>query len=170
MDLRRRVLDEYNEEDFKAIIRLSLDDLDILAGLVSGQPGLVRDEQDDCDPLSHVKLQLRIALFQLGTKGLSIKKVAWIFGVSTGSVYAYTWRCIYAIDQLSLQFIVWPDQVRKAEISHWFRKEKGFPNCIGAVDGVPFEFDMGPEYEMNAWITCKHSFAMGVTMTCDHMG
>lgn len=108
-----------------------------MAELVSGQEGLaVGNRHGDYDPLSHIKLQLTVTLFRLGTKSISIKKVAWIFGVSRGLVHVYTWRCIYAIDQLAEQFIDWPDQAQRAEISRWFKTEKGFPSCIGAVDGV----------------------------------
>ena len=86
------MLEEYSEEDFKAIIRLSPDDLHALAELLSGQEGLaVGDRDGNDDPLTHIKLQLTITLFRLGTKGISIKKVAWIFGVSRGLVHAYTW-------------------------------------------------------------------------------
>ncbi|KAG0361033.1 hypothetical protein BGZ54_009271, partial [Gamsiella multidivaricata] len=152
----RRVLDEYNDNDFKAIIRLTPIEFQDMAELFAGHYGLVERDYDDEDGLSNIKLRLNITLFRLGTKGISIKKVAWIFGVSEGSVHGYTWWCIEAIDAMAENFVVWLDHQRRAEISRWFRKEKGFPNCIGAVDGVPFPFDMAPKYETKTWNTRKY--------------
>ena len=81
---------------------LSPDDLHALAELVSGQEGLTAGNRNgDDDPLSHIKLQLTVTLFRLGTKGVSVKKVAWIFGVSRGSVHAYTWRLLHIEGVLS---------------------------------------------------------------------
>lgn len=117
-----------------------------------------------------VVIQLKVALFHLGTKGISTAKVAWIFGVSEGSVHLYTWRCVHAIEDLMSLFVVWPDQDRKRVIANAFKIKHAFPQVIGAVDSVPFPFDCAPSYQLQAWITQKCTYAMGATAVCDHEG
>ncbi|KAF9544984.1 hypothetical protein EC957_011481 [Mortierella hygrophila] len=68
-------------------------------------------------------------------------------------------RGILAIEELEEQCIVWPDNERKAKISELFKTEKGFPNAIDAVDGVPFSFDSALSYgyvgSMNDSLACR---------------
>ncbi|KAK3823835.1 MAG: hypothetical protein J3R72DRAFT_354971, partial [Linnemannia gamsii] len=94
-----------------------------------------------------VRTQLLITLYRLGTKSPSTHKRAFTMGDSHGTADLYTWRCIRAIEDLGGQYLFWPDNERKAEVSKWFRFEKGFPNAIGAVDGVPFPFESAPSYD-----------------------
>lgn len=167
-DLRDRVLDSYPTEDFKHILRLTREHLNLLLGMVYDSDHF--RPKDDDSPQAPVATQMKVALFRLGTKGISIEKVSWIFGISAGSVHDYTWRCVNAIADLEERFIVWPDFARKQEIKHWFKTEKGFPNVVGAVDGVPFPFDMVPTHDSPSWVTRKCDNAMGATGVADHTG
>ncbi|KAG0044380.1 hypothetical protein BGZ89_006077 [Linnemannia elongata] len=171
-DLRDRVLDAYSSTRFKDIIRLTREQFDQLITLVSPSQhfgGMGQDEPEDVQSASII-LQMKVALFCLGTKGVSVKKVAFIFGVSAGSVLAYTWRCIFASEELVPQFVVWPDMKKKRTIKAFYLKRYGFPHVVGAVDGVPFPFDRAPAYQSQAWITRKCYYAMGATAVCDHVG
>lgn len=91
-------------------------------------------------------------------------------GIGQGTVDLFTWRCIRAIEELESRYIVWPDQARKAEISRWFKQEKGFPNAIGAVNGVPFPFESVPSYDTIPWNTRNCVYAMGCAAICDRQG
>lgn len=93
-----------------------------------------------------------------------------MLGFSVSAWGLFTHIRVYAIERLKDRFIVWPDEERKAEISRWFRKNKRFPNMIGAVDGVLIPFDIAPQLETKTWNTRKCRYAMGVTAVCDHLG
>ncbi|KAG0367581.1 hypothetical protein BGX24_003169 [Mortierella sp. AD032] len=121
------------------------------------------DPQRGIDNAVEVAAQLKVALYRLGTKGISVKKVSFTMGVSDGSVHVYTWWCIYAIEDLLDEFVVWPDRERKSAIADHFKTRFGFPFAIGAVDGVPFPFDRAPALQPPVWITRKMTYAMGAT-------
>lgn len=77
-----------------------------------------------------------VCLLHLGSKGVSVHKVMWIFGIGVGSVHAYTWQSIHALVDLHAHFIVWPDATKKVEILARFQ-DMMFPDVIGVVHGVP---------------------------------
>ncbi|KAF9092283.1 hypothetical protein BGX29_010531 [Mortierella sp. GBA35] len=166
--LREDILPQYSPDKFQRILRLTPLQLDRLVGLIQDSEHF--KPKDPARPQAPIKTQLMVALYRLGTKGLSTHKVAFTMGIGQGTVNLYTWRCIYAIEELQSKFIVWPDQARKAVISSWFKHEKGFPNGIGAVDGVPLPFESAPHYDTASWNTRKFVHAMGCTAVCDHQG
>lgn len=166
--LRDQVLPQYAPDKFRNIIRLTPNQFDALLVLI--QDNHVFQSQDPTRPQAPVRTQLLVTLYRLGTKGLSTYKCAFTMGVGHGTVDLYTWRCIRAIEDLEDQYIVWPDNERKAKISKWFKSDKGFPNAIGAVDGVPFPFESAPSYDTISWNTRKFVYAMGCTAVCDHQG
>lgn len=166
--LVEQVLPQYDDEQFRDILRVTKGQAQLVVGLIEGSVQF--QSRNPAFPQERVVRQLEVALFRLGTKGISTKKVAWIFGVSQGSVHAYTWRCVYAIEELFDNHVVWPDKERKAEISEWFRIHRGFPFAIGAVDGVPFPLEQAPSYDPGAFITRKCDYALGATAVCDHQG
>lgn len=163
----RRVLHEYSTENFQRILRLSPTQLFELIARVWHSPHFKIRQGENRH--SAIELRLMVALFRLGSKGVSVHKVAWIFGIGVGSVHAYTWQSIYAIVDLQAHLIVWPDAAKKEEISAGFR-ERMFPDAIGVVDGVPIPFDMAPSYHRPEWNTRKCHYAMGATAVCDHQG
>lgn len=167
-DLRDRVLSGYNDEQFRNILRVTPGQFNILVGIIRDNIQFQAD--NPFIPQAPVEVQLKVALFRLGTKGVSIKKVAWVFGVSDGSVSVYTWRCIHALVSLEREYICWPNRERKQEVSAWFDEHKYFPDIIGVIDGITFPFQSAPEYETVAWITRKCDYAMGATGVCDHQG
>ncbi|KAK5821507.1 hypothetical protein F5H01DRAFT_275212 [Linnemannia elongata] len=134
--LRDQVLSRYASDKFKNIIRLTPKQFDNLLALI--QDSHVFQSLNPAYPQAPVRVQLLVALYRLGTKGISTHKIAFTMGVGQGTVDLYTWRCLEAIEELEDQYIIWPDDERKTAISNWFKTEKGFPNAIGAVDGVHF--------------------------------
>ncbi|GJJ74603.1 nuclease HARBI1 [Entomortierella parvispora] len=163
----RKVLSEYNDDDFIKILRLSRGQVSELIDLIILSPHF--KIRDGVDRQRAIELRLWVTLFRLGTRGCSINKVAWFFGIGVGSVQIFTWQTIYAIVDLQAELITWPDEERKEEIASWF-KDKMFPDAIGAVDGVPFPFEMAPSYNTHEWNTYKCKHAMGATAVCDHQG
>ncbi|KAI7816398.1 hypothetical protein BC939DRAFT_384182, partial [Gamsiella multidivaricata] len=166
--LRETILPQYAPQKFRKTARMTSRQVDMLVEMIQGSGQFISKNPER--PQAPIKTQLLVALYRLGTKGISSHKIAFTTGIGQGSVDLYTWRCIRAIEELESRFSVWPDQARKAEISRWFKQEKGFPNAIGTVDGVPFPFESAPSYDMISWNTRKCVYAMGCTAVCDHQG
>ncbi|KFH70445.1 hypothetical protein MVEG_01808 [Podila verticillata NRRL 6337] len=166
--LREEVLPKYTPEQLERILRVTPLQLGLLVDLIRESEQF--KSKDPARPQAPVRTQLTVALYRLGTKGLSTHKHAFTMGIGQGTVDLYTWRCIFAIEELQSKFIVWPDQARKAVISSWFKNNKGFPSAIGAVDGVPIPFESAPHYDTASWNTRKFVHAMGCTAVCDHQG
>ncbi|KAK3831157.1 MAG: hypothetical protein J3R72DRAFT_358697, partial [Linnemannia gamsii] len=137
-------------DKFKNIIRLTPKQFNELLSLI----------QDNHVFRSPVRTQLLVALYRLGTKGISTHKIALTMGVGQGSVNLYTGRCIRAIEELEERYIIRPDDQRKSKVSKWFKAEKGFPNAIGAVDGIAFPLESAPSYDTISWNTRKCVYAM----------
>lgn len=83
-----RVLHEYSAENFQRILGLSPIQLFELITRVWHSPHFKIHQGED--HLSAIELRLMICLLRLGSKGVSVHKVAWIFGIVVGSVHAYT--------------------------------------------------------------------------------
>lgn len=169
--LREEVLVQYAEVKpmkFRSILRLTPVQFDLLIQLIEGND--VFKSKNPLKPQAPVRTQLIVALYRLGTKGISVEKVALTFGVGQGTVSLYTRRCVKAICCLEDLFIYWPGPERKLEIKEWFRKVKGFPQTIGAVDGVHFPLESAPSLSTKEWNTRKCVYAMGCTAVCDHQG
>lgn len=167
-DLRDRVIDSYPVERFKEMLRLTPSQFEDLVDLIRENPCM--RSGNSIPPREVIRIKLKVALFRLGTRGISEAKVASIFGISDGSVSAYTWQCIYAIEDLMPQFVVWPNEVQKAAIKTHFKNVHGFPNCIGSVDGVCFPLFAAPSWEPQAFNTRKCVHAVSAIGVCDHLG
>ncbi|KAG0286631.1 hypothetical protein BGZ97_007352, partial [Linnemannia gamsii] len=114
--------------------------------------------------LEQIIIELKVTLFRLGVEGVPVDTVVFIFGVSTGgSVHNYTWRYINDLKALADRYIRWPDAVEKAKIKSYFLKHKGFPNCVGAVDGIFSPFSTAPTWETKVWNSLRFRYAMGAT-------
>ncbi|KAF9301075.1 hypothetical protein BGZ91_009653, partial [Linnemannia elongata] len=163
-----RVLSEYPVKKFKAIIRLTPEQLTKLARVLSRNVAFQKNNKEPS--LEQIIIELKVTLFRLGVEGVPIDTVAFIFGVSTGSVHNYTWRCINALKALADRYIRWPDAVEKVKVKNYFLEHKGFPNCVGAVDGIFFPFSTAPTWETKVWNSRKFRYAMGATAVCDHVG
>ncbi|KAI7822340.1 hypothetical protein BC939DRAFT_453856, partial [Gamsiella multidivaricata] len=117
-DLRDRVLSACNDVRFKGIMRLTKDQFQRIALMLSRSDHFRRG--DEHVPLEDIIIKLKVALLRLGSEGISALMTAWVTGISVGSVTAYTWRCINALDELFQRYVVWPDNARKAVIKDWY--------------------------------------------------
>ena len=107
--LRDKVLDEYDSDRFRDIMRPSRERFDQLVTLIA--PGRHYTGKGECvstadaqgDPergiasTESVFIQLKIALFRLGMKGISSARVAWIMGRQRRSrSYIFMAMCLCA--------------------------------------------------------------------------
>ncbi|KAG0246711.1 hypothetical protein BGX31_009840, partial [Mortierella sp. GBA43] len=95
-DIRDRVLDQYQDHHFRDCLRLDHSQFDRLKHMISGS----RFFQGHGASQTDVGTQLKVTLYRLGSRAVSVPHVALTFGISRGAVHDFTWRCINAIVEL----------------------------------------------------------------------
>jgi hypothetical protein len=106
--LRDEILPAYNALAFERIMRIMPTQFQIILDLIQGHPVF-----QSTNPLHPpVRVQLTVALYRLGSRGISTYKTAFIMGVGQGTVDLFTHQCIEAIESMEERFIVWPDYER----------------------------------------------------------
>lgn len=135
-DLRNRVLSLYPKDKFKTIIRLEPEELNRLARILSGNNAFRHDDQEPA--LEQIIIELKVTLFRLGVEGVPVEHVAFIFGVSVGSVHNYTWRCIHALAALAPQYVTWPNERQKLDIKRHFFGGEGVSKLCRCCGWHPF--------------------------------
>ena len=90
--------------------------------------------------------QFQLAAFLLcyGVHGLNAFNVERALGISEGVVFDYCWRVSKAVCKLHHQFLTWPNEIHKAEISHFIENQSGFHLCLGCGDGSLLQFTEEP--------------------------
>ena len=119
--LRDEILPAYDALAFERIMRITPTSFQILLDLIQDHP--VVQSSNPLRPQAPGRVQLTVALYRLGSKGISTYKSAFTMGVGQGSVDLFTRRCIEAIGSMEERFIVWPDYeryVRSWEVSNLF--------------------------------------------------
>jgi len=86
-------------------------------------------------PQRHVKVQLSAFLLRYGNRGSPAFSVARNLNISEGVVFDYCGRVSKAVRKLRSDFLVWPNEARKAAISQFIENQSGFRLCIGSGDG-----------------------------------
>lgn len=87
--------------------------------------------------------------------------------IVANSVVTFTKRFMDAIASLERDFLFWPDERERKEISARIEQSTGFPSCIGVVDGLLIPFTCKPawnpdkfykkdtgEFGLNSMIVC----------------
>lgn len=118
-----------------------------------------------------VEFQAAIVLYRLGLSGAgsSADNVSAHCGIAVGSVTKYTERFFTAILSLTEQWVYWPDDNEKEVIKAAIKKDSGFPNCIGFVDGslIPLEFQ--PSWDRyQEFYTRKANYSIQTMCICDN--
>lgn len=110
-------------------------------------------------PQEPVKEQLKLCLFRLGAKRVSMDRATAALDFSKGSAKNYFWTCISAICALAPRFIHWPDKARRRVTKAWFKEKCGRLQAIGSVDDVRLPYDCAPHLESEVWNTykCRYS-------------
>jgi len=89
--------------------------------------------------------QIAAVLSRFGTEGngASITAKQILTGLAVGTLNKYTERVTTALMVIRHQWICWPDEERRREISEVMALE-GFPGCIGFVDGTTIPLAQKP--------------------------
>jgi hypothetical protein len=166
--LREDILPQYSPDKLQKILRLIPSQLDRLVELIQNSGHF--KPKDPARPQAPVKTQPLVALYRLGTKELSTHKVAFTMGVGQGSVNLYTCSVSLQSRGYKPSSSSGQTQAKKVALSSSFKREKGYPNAIGAADSVPLPFESAPQDDTASWNTRKFVHAMGCTAVCDHQG
>lgn len=65
------------------------------------------------------------------------------------------------------QYISWPSENEKRKISRRIRKQHGFPNCVGFVDGTLIVLSSRPELHGEEFYSHKGRYGISTTLVCD---
>ena len=139
-----------NDNEFCQKYCMSRNSLRKLADLIKGHkafnPGSKTKHQ--ADPMK----QLMCLLVYLSTEGTGASNpmLRSIFKKGRGTFENFKNRCIDAIiDCLGKTYYSWPIEGERKEIAKRFKKEFGWPNCVGIIDGTLLPLALKPE-SMNA--------------------
>ena len=111
-------------------------------------------------PQRHVKVQLAAFLLRYGNCGSNTFIVERNLNISEGSVFDYCRRVVKAVRRLCSQFLGWPGESCKTEISQYIENQSGFPNCIGCCDGSLIRFTEEPMVNGDQYRCRKKTWAV----------
>ncbi|KAI7945494.1 hypothetical protein MJO29_011882 [Puccinia striiformis f. sp. tritici] len=116
-------------------------------------------------PVPH---QLALALERLGSNGngASVGRCARNLNVARGTVIKVTRRVIEAITSLGPQYVVWPNESCRREISD-VMKQEGFEGCIGFVDGTTIRLFQRPAIDGHVFWDRKKQYSINCQIICD---
>ncbi|RKO91932.1 hypothetical protein BDK51DRAFT_51473 [Blyttiomyces helicus] len=83
-----------------------------------------------------------------------VGKMIQLFGIGAGSVVLFTKRMVQALTECRGEWVVWPDVARRKEISG-VMSEKGFPGCVGIVDGTTIPSPQKPAIDGEVYFDRK---------------
>jgi len=114
---------------------------------------------------NYLACQLAVALARLGSfgGGASIARLQTLFGLSAGTVVAYTERVVQALIDMAQEWVAWPDRRRRRELGI-VMEEEGFPGCVGFVDGTGLALSQKPTLDGEAYFDRKKR--LGSTSSC----
>lgn len=166
---RDRVLVDGNGSFFQDTFRMSYEQFNYIVNIIKDSPVFQKTGRKNQKPVS---IQLKVALHRLCHDGSlsSYKAIARIMGITEGTAFMYTRRCIDALCGHIERFTAWPSEAKKREILEYFEEEKGLLHVLGAIDGTLIPLYRAPTLDRHSWATRKSNFAMGATGVCDHQG
>jgi hypothetical protein len=68
---------------------------------------------------------------------------------------------------LEREFVAWPGDEEKQEISHRIRAASGFPSCLGFIDGTLFPLAEKPGKDGEDYYSRKGSYGLAGLIVCD---
>jgi hypothetical protein len=86
--------------------------------------------------------------------------------VGRGTVIKVSRRVIQAINEVSTNYIVWPNKEQQAEISE-VMTEEGFEGCIGFVDGTTIPLHQRPGLDGELYWDRKKQYSINCQVICD---
>ncbi|KAL3685950.1 hypothetical protein R1sor_003972 [Riccia sorocarpa] len=120
-------------------------------------------------PQTPAVVQLAVGLDRLGHEGngACIDRSMELWGISHGSLVNFTRRVLIAIEDMLRRELQWPTPQERQRISEAFT-EKGFPGCVGLIDGTLVELVQRPHFDGETYYDRKSNYSLNVQIVCDH--
>lgn len=136
-----------NEEEFKTTYRCSRNALDWIEEQIRGHDVFKVTRGRKQEPVIH---QLMILLQFLGQESSSNRSQRGQYWKSYGFCEKARARCVEAILSLRDEYIVWPNENERKEISKRILKKYQIPNSVGIIDGTLLQLAFMPEADDKA--------------------
>lgn len=86
-----------------------------------------------------------------------------------GSIYNYTYRCIFAIiTRLEKRFVRWPNPTEREAIKQEIGKKSFFKDCVGFMDGTYIPLAYAPLSQKEDYYCRKYFYAFNTLLISDH--
>lgn len=120
------------------------------------------------NPQPAVIIQLALTLERLGSNGTgcSVRRLGRDYKRSMGAIINCTQRVLESIDSQCSQYIQWPSEARREEISTVMSLE-GFPGCVGFVDGTNIPLYQRPGLDGETFFDRKKRYSLYCQVVCD---
>lgn len=160
------ILPRLSDERFKSEMRVSNDAFNYILEKIKGNRVFTNKSINKQFP---VRDQLSVALYRFGRygNGASVRDVAAHFGLGEGTIDLFTNRVIKAIMDLAPRYLRWYTTTEKEEMKKRIEKEKGFPNCLGFVDGTAMILDFKPGIDHESYFNRKSRYGLSAQIVSD---
>ncbi|XP_051156192.1 putative nuclease HARBI1 [Leptopilina boulardi] len=155
------VIPSYSVSDFKSHFRMTPT---TFATLVDNIAPLLTPRNDGPNVLSPEK-QVCIALWYFCNQDV-YRSIADRFGVSINTSWRCTIKVACVLNELSADYIRWPQREELLRIEQAFREMAGFRNVVGAVDGTHIQISAPPDNAVS-YINRKNLYSLNVQAICD---
>jgi hypothetical protein len=118
-----------------------------------------------------VELKVAVTLMKLSQEGVTYAAIRLAFGIAGPTVCKCVHQVVYAIVDVMRQTYVRRMNAAEAAETKAAFKAKGFPNCLGAIDGTHFKIRR-PHRRMAEDYYClrKAAFTLQMQGVCNHKG
>jgi len=166
LDRFQSVYLQYSEERFKKFFRMSKSNFDKLVNILKVNPIF---HTNTFNKQINVNFQIAVFLRRLAIKG-DIFTISSLFGISEGTVILYTNRTIKAILEIKNNYIKWPIEQYRHEVLDGFQKIGGFPNVIGAIDGIHINLTNAPFKDPEVFFDRRKRYSIQCQAIVDYRG
>ncbi|XP_055352505.1 uncharacterized protein LOC129598558 [Paramacrobiotus metropolitanus] len=156
-----------DESRFRQEMRMSRATFDAVLTRIIDHPIFKGNSNNSQAPVAK---QLATALSRFGSCGnaASVGSVARKFGISEGTVDAFTKRVIVALVSLEKEVVRWPTTAEKRIIKHKIKSKHHFASCIGFVDGTDIVLATKPSMNGEDYFNRKKRYALSAMIVCDY--
>ena len=150
----------FNDKEFHSCFRLSRNSFWVVHSRIKNHPIFNRRQRPS-------EAQLLVYLFYVGTREQNATKMSKFFEMGYGSIKNYIKRVICAIKYLRDEFIRWPLQEEREQISRRIFLDYGFPHCVGIIDGTLIFLETKPQWCGEDFNTRKGGYGVNSIVICD---
>ncbi|KAL3687921.1 hypothetical protein R1sor_014230 [Riccia sorocarpa] len=121
-------------------------------------------------PQAPVVEQLAVALDRFGHNGngACLRRTLQLWGVAHGTLCLYTKRVVVGLQDQIKSYVRWPTAIERKRISARFAR-KGFPGCVGLVDGTLLPLAQRPRDYGETYFDRKCNYSLNAQIICDDL-